>query len=410
MTLNLHNGLDTGGTDNTGRFIKLVAEEQPDLIALQEVEDNVIARLNKTGYHVIHEANANLGWFRFGNALLTRHPIIHHRHHYLPSQLEQRGMLEAAVSIDGQTIQVFNTHLGLSHADRGQQLDAITQALASSGTPFILMGDFNAEPRSGLFSNLLKFTSEVGSVIPLDKSFPARNPSVRIDQIWYSRHWQATAAKTLPWHGSDHLPVTATLSLKTWAAGSLPEVPYPVEANPPDSSLLPDPTRLHFQVAAAYTRTENGEGIPFSFTMPLHPKVSLDLETNGDHPGLTLNLYKMLDLRDYASLIGVRGLGHWRLGISAANNRKPWLKWGQYYRWGPKWGTRITGSTQEDHASWEFQQIFLPSPRLSFTVGADTNGAVTLETSFANNSQVSSLGWQYEDSASTWYASWSYRW
>lgn len=415
MTLNLHNGRNAAGADNIESLLRLVAEERPDLIALQEVEDSVLTRLKNSGYQIIHKGNANLGWFRFGNALLTKHPIARHRHYYLPSQLEQRGLLEVAVNFNGTIVRVFNTHLGLSHDDREHQLAAVTRILAAATGPFILMGDFNVEPHAKLFTELTALATEAGATLPLGESFPTGQPSGRPDQIWYSRHWQAVKGSTLPWNGSDHLPVLVTLALKispdSAKISSLTEDPLTIEANLPDSPLLPDPTRLYFLATVAYQRPEGTEKIPASFTVPLCPQVSLELATDGHDPGVTLNFYKMLDLRDYASLIGVRGLGHWCLAIGAANNHKPWLEWGQYYRWSKCWGTQLTASTREDRANWQLRQVYLVSPRLSITAGANTDGAFSLAAAFlGSNSQVYTLGWQHDNAASIWQFGWSYRW
>ena len=195
MTLNLHNGRNAAGADNIESLLRLVAEERPDLIALQEVEDSVLTRLKNSGYQIIHKGNANLGWFRFGNALLTKHPIARHRHYYLPSQLEQRGLLEVAVNFNGTIVRVFNTHLGLSHDD-GNISGGRHPHPGSCHGPLYSHGDFNVEPAK-LFTELTALATEAGATLPL-VIIPHRATLRPTGLIWYSRHWQAVRAAPFP--------------------------------------------------------------------------------------------------------------------------------------------------------------------------------------------------------------------
>ena len=64
--------------DENRRFAQLVAVEQPDIISLQEVQAKQVKALQVAGYRTIAGPNANCVFFRFGNALLTKHRITKH--------------------------------------------------------------------------------------------------------------------------------------------------------------------------------------------------------------------------------------------------------------------------------------------------------------------------------------------
>lgn len=192
----------------------------------------------------------------YGNALLSRLPILAHAgHHLTPVEgHEQRGLLEARLLLpDGTTpLSVYVTHLDhRSEAVRLTQLAAVFQwTTRDRARPHLLLGDFNAlsaadfEARPNAlaqlgshdgFSNMVADGMEVTARLqrrgyvdaaasrPADDgpqpTFPAHDPLVRIDYIWASTplapciqrcaRWQTDETAT----ASDHLPVLAEIDL-----------------------------------------------------------------------------------------------------------------------------------------------------------------------------------------------------
>jgi endonuclease/exonuclease/phosphatase family metal-dependent hydrolase len=101
------------------------------------------------------------GGLQFGNALLSRYPIVVARTFHLPTDPddETRGLLYCVVDAPCGKIPVFVTHLSwkLHQSDvRQQQVSFIAQRVRElapvsdgvDGFPPLLMGDFNAEPDS----------------------------------------------------------------------------------------------------------------------------------------------------------------------------------------------------------------------------------------------------------------------
>jgi len=150
-----------------------IARLSPDLLGLQEIirlpppgsgeklgpDADQTAEINDGfGYHTAFAAAAEYGaGLQFGNALLSRWPIIDHSAIPLPGAEsgETRVLLYCVVASPYGKIPVFVTHLNwkLHHGTvRAQQVSYIAKRIFelvpthADSFPPILMGDFNAEP------------------------------------------------------------------------------------------------------------------------------------------------------------------------------------------------------------------------------------------------------------------------
>jgi endonuclease/exonuclease/phosphatase family metal-dependent hydrolase len=140
----------------------------PDIVGLQEVLELDFGGAKQslgqqlvdgTPYNYVFGRAQTMGpGLEFGNALVTKHPIVRHSVHELPGKEsgESRSVLFALVATPRAEVPVFVTHLNwkLHHGSiRIQQIKklvALVQELApvGSGYPPVLLGDFNAEPES----------------------------------------------------------------------------------------------------------------------------------------------------------------------------------------------------------------------------------------------------------------------
>ena len=312
ITLNLHGGKDETGRDNLAKTRQLIEAERPDLVFLQEIQPAQVRSLQPAGYHTGLGMNLNLFAYHFGNAILTRHQVAYHRHFYLPSRLEQRGMDAMILAIAGQSFMVVNTHLGLGLGERQRQLAEIQRVLGYFQGPVILCGDFNTLPYDPLFAPLRNSFQEIGARLPLPGTFPASDPRERLDQIWYNRNWQPQQAGVLAWDGSDHRPVAAALQLtEPLRAAVVPaEVPDPPEA---DTPLLPAAGRNHARLELTAAHSATGNQADAALQLPITGNLSLTGRYSESGLGLKLN-YRLaaFDLRDFLSLWrNIRGKGEW---------------------------------------------------------------------------------------------------
>lgn len=147
---------------------KGIAELAPDIVGLQEVLEMELGGTRQsqaseltegTPYeHVFGYAQEMVPGLEFGNALLSKHPILSSETIRLPGEEsgETRCVLHARVAAPFGEVPVFVTHLNwkLHHgAVRVRQVRRLVElvqqrAPIGKGFPPILMGDFNAEPES----------------------------------------------------------------------------------------------------------------------------------------------------------------------------------------------------------------------------------------------------------------------
>jgi endonuclease/exonuclease/phosphatase family metal-dependent hydrolase len=164
-----------------------LSELAPDVVGLQEVlhldgDDSVggdQAReiADGLGYHVAYASAWHIGGgLQFGNAILSRWPIINAHAFQLPGEVgeETRGLLYGELDAPFARVPVFNTHLDWQfHRGyiREQQVRFIVEQVtrlvptehgASPRYPPILLGDFNAEPCSDEIRWLGGYTTRLG--------------------------------------------------------------------------------------------------------------------------------------------------------------------------------------------------------------------------------------------------------
>jgi endonuclease/exonuclease/phosphatase family metal-dependent hydrolase len=372
MTLNLHNGKDSDQQPNWDRFAQLVAAEQPDIISLQEVQAKQIKALQIAGYRLITGPNANYAFFRFGNALLTKHRLIYHRHHYLPSKKEQRGVDEVLIDLDGRSLRVLNTHLGLGRSEQQQQVNELARLCSYLPGPLLVTGDFNFELSSKLLADFpLK---EVSAVLGGYKTFPSKKPQYQIDLIWYSSDFIPIKAQPLDWDGSDHLPVVVLLTLQTTTV--LPEQPVAIpDPTLQHNPLLPDVGDHSYRIALSglHNPTADHTSVGGALEIPLARWFRLTAGYDGTDPLLGFTYRQTIDLRDYFSLAGVRGKAEWDFTVAGNDEDDFWLEWRQYYRWSNRWGSNVVYSSRENGPHWIWEQAYLPHEKVRLLFGTDSD-------------------------------------
>lgn len=244
VTFNIRHGRGMDGRQDLSRTIEAIRQCGADLVGLQEVdrhygprsgwEDQPALLAESLGLHVTYGANLDLGPVpergglrrQYGNAILSRFPITYSYNHKLPQVItpgswnEARGLLEAHIRLEGRTVRLFNTHLGLARRERVAQIRYLLNLYRSSDEACIITGDFNAVPGSAemlpIRLALRDAYSEVhgghhvGTLLTGDGKSGAV-PVRCIDYIFCSPEFRAVGAATLSTYASDHLPLTASL-------------------------------------------------------------------------------------------------------------------------------------------------------------------------------------------------------
>lgn len=219
---NIHSWKDEAGRSNLDQVVDLIVTTSPDVVSLVEVNEPAtgptpLHRLaTDTAYHSVFTPAFEYGTDhpdgQFGNAILSRLPLLDVRHHQLvwprrfydgtePS--EPRSLVLGRVEADGGPVWVGSTHLPAS--DRVARDDALDRALSvmiGLPSPWLLVGDFNTE-----FASWQDRHPTVRAY-PLDPipTYPTSNPSKPIDYCIAGRA-QHIDVRVMDVAGSDHLPI-----------------------------------------------------------------------------------------------------------------------------------------------------------------------------------------------------------
>ena len=243
--------LSTAGT-NLDDIARVIHEENPDIVALQEMEADAAAPLQAKINAL--QANTDPGRAPYAyavtdrwteQAILSRFPIRR-----LGVEREQSRVLKTQVEMPSVSVQVWSIHAFRTnvlpgrnflsyrnfnaHRDPHEQFGWLASEVQAVSEPLVLMGDFNlpyettplqilglneAHTQAG---NVFDFTFPAslqhqrwinlfGRMVPVGLPFRL----VRIDHILINKHWQTQTAHTLDdAAGSDHAPISANLLLR----------------------------------------------------------------------------------------------------------------------------------------------------------------------------------------------------
>jgi endonuclease/exonuclease/phosphatase family metal-dependent hydrolase len=238
VTYNVHRCVGTDGRLSPKRIADVLAECEPDIVALQEL-DVMRARtgLVDQAHEIAFDLEMDLQFHpafkvteeAYGDAILTSYPLRLVKAGPLPGlkllpKLEPRGALWVAIDLGGVELQVLNTHLGLLARERMAQIEALLGPDWLGGPlaqdPLILLGDFNMLSRSRAYRRLAARFADAAQRTGLARpgpTFPTRFPAFRIDHVFVTplvkvRRMEVprTALSRL---ASDHLPLIMDFDL-----------------------------------------------------------------------------------------------------------------------------------------------------------------------------------------------------
>ncbi len=243
VSYNIRHGVGMDGKLDLERIAAVLRRLEPDLVALQEVDENCrrsgnvdqAAELGRL-LGMAHRFGEfmDYGGGRYGLAVLAKLPITAARRHQLPEGAEPRCGLEIEVEAAGlglgRPLSFTCVHNDWTkEAIRVEQMEALLAGLAAVERPAIIVGDYNGEPADASLEVLAKAGWQV-----LVKDGPPEGrrtwrsdaPSQEIDHM---------AIRGLPPHtleyrviaeavASDHRPILAVFSFDVGAAAAPPDV------------------------------------------------------------------------------------------------------------------------------------------------------------------------------------------
>jgi endonuclease/exonuclease/phosphatase family metal-dependent hydrolase len=229
VTYNIHRCRGMDRRTRPERIARVLRDIGADVIALQEV----IGPGPQGGSH-IEEIGAGLGmgWVmasarqlrghQFGNAVLSRLPIVHHVQHDLSwKNCWERNLQRVDIEVDGGPLHLYNVHLGTAILERRHQARRLATIVSDRHVtgPKIVLGDFNEWMR-GLTTTLL--TAKLKSVDLRDhlkrhRTYPGLFPILHLDHIYYAGQLEVVGIDMprtrLSLVASDHLPLVADIRI-----------------------------------------------------------------------------------------------------------------------------------------------------------------------------------------------------
>ena len=230
MSYNIHHGRGTDDKVDLNRIADLINHWSPDLVALQEV-DNMTSRTDfmnetdtlasRTKMFSMFGKNIDVFGGEYGNAVLSKYPIIHSENRKLPNlyNSEQRGILAVWVQLkDKDNVTVFiSTHF--DHREKNiERLKSIEKIKfwidrGDFGDDFIIAGDLNDTHSSNVILTINSFC-DGSDQSDNYKTYPSINPSKQLDYIYACKKgkyiidsYHVIEAPIF----SDHLPIICDL-------------------------------------------------------------------------------------------------------------------------------------------------------------------------------------------------------
>jgi endonuclease/exonuclease/phosphatase family metal-dependent hydrolase len=246
VTFNIHHGVGVDGRHDLARLAQVLAAADADVICLQEVDRHFGDRSENVdqGLLLARALDMQLAWGpavdeprpggrprgEYGNALLSRLPILISDVHQLPGSGEPRSALRTMIELDGGALWVTDTHLSRTSAERAAQVAALADLHTAPMETGIVVGDFNTAPDAPELAALRpRFTDAWELAAERDdrsgwrfwqhdegNTHPARAPHRRIDHAWVTEGVAVAAARVLDGAGaSDHLPLLVDLEVRS---------------------------------------------------------------------------------------------------------------------------------------------------------------------------------------------------
>jgi len=230
MTYNVHSCRGGDRRLIPSRILSVLQSADPDVIALQELDVGqsrshaldqaaYLAEGMRMEYHFVAARACHGG--HYGNAILSRMPIVDYRSAGLPQfddRCEPRAVQRVRLQGPWGPLEVFNVHFGLSRRERRMQVETLLSSDWLSdralGSQIVVCGDFNASPGSFVYRRLTAALQDAQRG-RARATFPALFPLIRLDHIFLGPGLTARSSEIvkspLARIASDHRPVLAVV-------------------------------------------------------------------------------------------------------------------------------------------------------------------------------------------------------
>ena len=254
MTYNVRLFYGENGGSSVGDILRLVADQDPDIICLQEFNARLAEQSEEFAllgekYEIAHFGRTQAPDSVYGSslAILSKYRILRSN-----TVLEPSSAVWADVIVGGDTVRIFNNHLrstAINASDnqfitshkflsdtaretkirsivtrlrensviRAAQVDSISEVVGATRTRRIVCGDFNDTPMSYVYRTMARGLRDAFSVCGSGYSHTFRGffNTLRIDYVLSSEGLEPLSYEVLPVDYSDHHPVVVRLKKST---------------------------------------------------------------------------------------------------------------------------------------------------------------------------------------------------
>lgn len=230
MTYNIRHGSGMDNIMDLDRILQVIKESGATIVALNEVDRHYGARSNYEDQIALLADALDMNYVyqptttnppdaasgnkprEHGHALLSKYPIVNsEKRDFSLGDDYGRGILRVRLDVDGEALEVFVTHWGMTETVRFNHIKETAAFMNEYPGKSLLMGDLNAIPEEhniiALKSRLIDGTGDDAY------TFDAGNPTRKIDYIFVSRNIDISNGTVINTTASDHRPMMADLEL-----------------------------------------------------------------------------------------------------------------------------------------------------------------------------------------------------
>ncbi len=226
MSYNIHHGISMDGKLNLERIAEIIEKSGAHIVGLQEVDNRFIRSFFQDQAKKLAEMldmyyyfgeNFTLLGASYGNAVLSKFPIMNASNLQLGGSKERRGAICAGIDIYGKEVNFLVTHLSRNRSIRDVQVQQIRRYINLLEDEVILVGDFNSVPGTEETMYIERRLKEAAKEADKEGLYTFVNrdgTKARIDYIFLSPSITVSDVWTIDTDASDHLPLLADIGIK----------------------------------------------------------------------------------------------------------------------------------------------------------------------------------------------------
>jgi endonuclease/exonuclease/phosphatase family metal-dependent hydrolase len=221
---NIHSAVGLDDRLDPERIADVIESQRPDVVVLEEVGRGwAISGTTDLGQWLARRLAMHFVWspaadHQFGNALLTRLPILHATSVSLPQGPGRmvRSYVRAEIQLAGnRTLTVIGTHLqdGNNRATRIREIDKLLRGW-NHAHPSVIVGDMNAEPETPEIERFL----HAGLESPQKTAGSCRLPTSNghcVDWVFGTPDVTLQGLRVIRSNASDHTALAVSVRLQS---------------------------------------------------------------------------------------------------------------------------------------------------------------------------------------------------